>query len=89
MILPKQQLLSVESKVDLVLYQDGDGMQDFLQIKKRAEYWLDLIAGMMEELPHPSQKSSHSSLENNKKVLSRYSLPENFKKSDYMKSQLF
>ena len=82
-------LIDVESKVDLILYQDGDGMQDFLQIKKRAEYWLDLIAGMMEELPHPSQKSSHSSLENNKKVLSRYSLPENFKKSDYMKSQLF
>ena len=61
-------LIDEESKVDLVVYQYGDGMQYIGPIRKRAEYWLHLIAGVMQELPHPSQKSKHNNLTNKKKV---------------------
>ena len=61
-------LIDAASKVDLVLYQYGDGMQDFLPIKERAAYWSHLIAGVMKELPHPSQKLRHNSLKNKTKV---------------------
>jgi hypothetical protein len=51
-------LVDVEAKANLILYEYKDGVQNFLQIKRSANYWCDLISKAVHELPHPSGKSS-------------------------------
>jgi hypothetical protein len=49
-------LADVTPKVNLVLYQFSNGMQEFVQIKTRAEHWCQLITSAVQELPHPSKQ---------------------------------
>ncbi|MCW3110069.1 MAG: hypothetical protein JWQ09_4575 [Segetibacter sp.] len=50
--------VDVEQKTNLVLYEYKDGMQNFVEIKRRADYWCQLINKAVQELPHPSKQSS-------------------------------
>lgn len=51
-------LADVQAKSSLILYEYKDGMQDFVEIKRSANYWCDLISKALQELPHPSLQGS-------------------------------
>jgi hypothetical protein len=42
--------------VNLVLYQYKDGLQDLMAIKRRANYWVEMINNAVKELPHPAKQ---------------------------------
>ncbi|GEO07810.1 hypothetical protein [Segetibacter aerophilus] len=51
-------LIDEQQKKNLVLYEYKDGMQNLMEIKRRADYWCQLINKAVKELPHPSTQSS-------------------------------
>lgn len=46
-------LVDAPSKTNLVLFEYKDGIQDFIYIKERADYWCRLINKSIQELAHP------------------------------------
>jgi len=46
-----------EQKTNLVLYEYKDGLQDIVQINRRADYWSHLINTSIQKLPHPSRQN--------------------------------
>ncbi|WP_018614658.1 hypothetical protein [Segetibacter koreensis] len=48
-------LVDSQIKANLVLYEYKDGMKDFSFIRKRADYWCQIINKAVQELPHPSK----------------------------------
>ena len=48
-------LVDSQKKADLVLYEYKDGMKDFEHIRKRTDYWCQIINKALQELPHPSK----------------------------------
>jgi DNA/RNA-binding domain of Phe-tRNA-synthetase-like protein len=47
-------------KINLVLYQYKDGVQDLIAIKTRANYWAGIINGAVKELPHAVKQMPNS-----------------------------
>ncbi len=50
-------LSDVLQKTMLVLYNNEDGMQDFVELKKRANHWCRLLNKALHELPHPARQT--------------------------------
>jgi hypothetical protein len=51
-------LVDEQQKTNLVLYEYKDGMQNIVEIKRRADYWCQLINKAVQELQHPTKQSS-------------------------------
>ena len=53
-------LIEDQPPADLVLYEYKDAIEDFIYIKKRADYWCHLISKAVEELRYASGQSQYA-----------------------------
>ncbi len=49
---------NTQPKPCLPLYECKDGMQDFVQIKRTATYWSEIITNCIRELPHSANQNA-------------------------------
>jgi hypothetical protein len=53
------ELIDAPANANLLFYEYKDGVQNFLEIKMRANSWCDLINKAVQELPHPSRQRTN------------------------------